>query len=243
MKVLVDIDQIKFSDGLIPAVIQDVRNKDVLMVAYMNAESLQLSIETGETHFWSRSRKKLWRKGETSGHIQIIKAILIDCDQDTLLVEVEQVEVACHTGKRSCFFEKFWEANVREGEEDVSTRKGQGGAPLSVSMLEALSKTILERKEQSFPGSYTSSLFEGGLDLILKKVAEESGEFIISAKNGREKEIVHETADLLYHLLVALGYYNIPMMQVEEELKRRTSQSGLDEKKSRGKKPRLSSAE
>ncbi|HIE64916.1 MAG: bifunctional phosphoribosyl-AMP cyclohydrolase/phosphoribosyl-ATP diphosphatase HisIE [Nitrospira sp.] len=229
MKALIDIDRIKFSDGLIPAVIQDVHNKDVLMVAYMNAESLQLSLETGETHFWSRSRKQLWHKGETSGHIQKIKTIFVDCDQDTLLVEVEQVEAACHTGKRSCFFEKFWEANVCEGEE----------APLiTVQVLEALSQTILQRKAYPSPESYTSSLFEGGLDLILKKVAEESGEFIISAKNGREKEIVHETADLLYHLLVTLGYYGIPMKRIEDELKKRTSQSGLAEKESREKSPR-----
>jgi len=230
MKALIDIDRIKFSDGLIPAVIQDVHNKDVLMVAYMNAKSLQLSLETGETHFWSRSRKKLWHKGETSGHIQKIKTVSVDCDQDTLLVEVEQVEAACHTGKRSCFFEKIWESDVREGEE----------APLTAApVLEALSQTILERKAHPSQKSYTSSLFEGGLDLILKKVAEESGEFIISAKNGREKEIVHETADLLYHLLVALGYYGIPMKRIEEELKKRTLQSGLAEKESRsGKSPR-----
>lgn len=239
MKTLIDLDQIKFSDGLIPAVIQDAHNKDVLMVAYMNAESLQLSLETGETHFWSRSRKKLWRKGATSGHIQKIKTIFVDCDQDTLLVEVEQVEAACHTGKRSCFFEKLGEANVREGEEAAAAPEDKGGVPI----LEALSQAILERKEQPSPKSYTSSLFEGGLDLILKKVGEESGEFIISAKNGREKEIVHETADLLYHLLVALGYYGIPMKQVEEELKKRSSQSGLAEKKSRSGKPRVSSSE
>lgn len=229
MEKLKGLDRIKFSGGLIPAVIQDVHNKDVLMVAYMNEESLQLSLETGETHFWSRSRKKLWHKGETSGHIQKIKTIFVDCDQDTLLVEVEQVEAACHTGKRSCFFEKLWEANIREGEE----------APLTtVPILQALSQTIFERKAHPSPESYTSRLFEGGLDLILKKVAEESGEFIISAKNGREKEIVHETADLLYHLLVALAYYGIPMKQVEEELKKRTSQSGLAEKESRGKSSR-----
>ncbi|MFQ5579204.1 MAG: bifunctional phosphoribosyl-AMP cyclohydrolase/phosphoribosyl-ATP diphosphatase HisIE [Nitrospiria bacterium] len=229
MKPLISLDQIKFSDGLIPAVIQDVHNKDVLMVAYMNAESLQLSLETGKTHFWSRSRKKLWRKGETSGHIQKIKAIFADCDQDTLLVEVEQVDVACHTGKRSCFFEKLWEADLQEGEETIGTPGDQGAVP----MLKLLSQTIIERKAHPSPNSYTSSLFKGGLDLILKKVAEESGEFIISAKNGEKKEIVHETADLLYHLLVALGYYDISLKQVEEELKKRTSQSGLAEKKSR----------
>jgi phosphoribosyl-ATP pyrophosphohydrolase/phosphoribosyl-AMP cyclohydrolase len=238
MKTLVDLDQIKFSDGLIPAVIQDVRNKDVLMLAYMNAESLQLSLETGETHFWSRSRKQLWHKGETSGHIQKIKAIFVDCDQDTLLVEVEQVDVACHTGKRSCFFETLWEANLSEGGEAVSA-PGEHGVPI----LEALSQTILERKAHPSQKSYTSSLFEGGLDLILKKVAEESGEFIISGKNGQEREIVHEAADLLYHILVALGYYGIPIKQIEEELKKRTSQSGLAEKKSRSRKPRTSSTE
>jgi len=221
------VDQLKFSRGLIPAVIVDHQKKDVLMVAYMSPASLQKTLKTGETHFWSRSRKKLWRKGETSGHIQKVKAIYTDCDQDTLLIEVEQVGVACHTGSRSCFFEKMSPngANAKRNGSIVS-------AP-SLPALEILYQTISERKRHPSPNSYTTTLFEGGIDLILKKVGEEAGEFIISAKNRDKKAVVHETADLFYHLLVALSHHQIPLKAVEEELRRRSSQSGLAEKKSR----------
>ncbi|MFQ5779603.1 MAG: bifunctional phosphoribosyl-AMP cyclohydrolase/phosphoribosyl-ATP diphosphatase HisIE [Nitrospiria bacterium] len=237
-----DLKKIKFSNGLIPAVIQDIRNKEVLMVAYMNRDSLQLSLETGETHFWSRSRKKIWRKGETSGHIQKIRTIFVDCDQDTLLIEVEQVKAACHTGKRSCFFQKLGGGLVKKGKGVASPPGVHGGSAPSVPALEALYQTIRERKRRPSRESYTSSLLEGGLDLILKKIGEEAGEFIISAKNGGKREIVHETADLLYHLLVALGYCGISMKRIEGELRRRSSQSGLAEKRSRNKQPRSSSA-
>jgi phosphoribosyl-ATP pyrophosphohydrolase/phosphoribosyl-AMP cyclohydrolase len=199
---------LRFVNGLIPAVIQDHKKNDVLMVAYMNAESLQKTMETGETHFYSRSRKKLWRKGETSGHIQKVKAIFADCDLDTLLVKVDQTGVACHTGSRSCFFEEM---------------------PVTQTLYE----TIQERKQSPSSQSYTSSLFNGGLDLILKKVAEESGELIISAKNKDKKAIIHEAADLIYHLLVALCYHNITPNQIETELAMRLGQSGLEEKHSR----------
>jgi phosphoribosyl-ATP pyrophosphohydrolase/phosphoribosyl-AMP cyclohydrolase len=203
-----EIKRLKFVNGLIPAVIQDYQNKEVLMVAYMNHESLCKTCETGETHFYSRSRKKLWRKGETSGHIQKVKKIYADCDFDTLLIKVDQVAVACHTGKRSCFFDEM-------------------------PMAKTLYETIAERKKSPRPASYTSSLFEGGIDLILKKVAEESGEFIISAKNKNKQAIVHETADLLYHLLVALCHHNITLEQIEDTLAKRSGQSGIEEKKSR----------
>ncbi len=205
------MDNIKFVNGLIPAVIQDYKKKDVLMLAYMNKESLQKTLETGETHFYSRSRKQLWHKGETSGHIQKVKALYADCDGDTLLVEVEQVAVACHTGKRSCFFTEM---------------------PIAKTLYE----TISERKKTPSASSYTSSLFKGGIDLILKKVAEESGELIISAKNKNKQAIIHETADLIYHVLVAMCYHNITLAQVENELTKRTAQSGIAEKKSRKKK-------
>jgi len=220
-------EKIKFSNGLIPAVIQDARTQEVLMVAYMNRESLEKSLESGETHFWSRSRKKLWRKGESSGHIQKIKAIFADCDEDTLLVLVEQTGVACHTGRPSCFFQELAPADPT-GEDEPPGR--------SEKVFDALYRTILERKGRPSDASYTSSLFQGGIDRILKKVGEEAGEFIISAKNGGKEEIVHETADLFYHLLVALGHYDIPLAAVEAELQRRASQSGLAEKASRGQK-------
>jgi phosphoribosyl-ATP pyrophosphohydrolase/phosphoribosyl-AMP cyclohydrolase len=202
---------IKFVNGLIPAVIQDYKKKDVLMVAYMNKESLQKTLDTGETHFYSRSRKKLWHKGETSGHIQKVKALYADCDGDTLLVEVEQVAVACHTGERSCFFKEM---------------------PVAKTLYE----TISDRRKTPSSASYTTSLFKGGIDLILKKVCEEAGEFIISAKNKNKQAIIHETADLIYHLMVALCYHNIKLDQIENELTKRSGQSGIAEKKSRKKK-------
>ena len=204
------IKTLRFVDGLIPAVIQDDEKKQVLMVAYMNEEALRKTVATGETHFFSRSRGKLWHKGETSGHIQKVKTITADCDQDTLLVQVDQVDAACHTGERSCFFQ----------------RVGHG-------VFQDLYETISERKKTPSAQSYTSALFQGGIDAILKKIGEESGEFIISAKNKDKKAIIHETADLLYHLLVALCYHNITLDQIEEELAKRTRQSGLMEKQSR----------
>ncbi|MCG3114257.1 MAG: bifunctional phosphoribosyl-AMP cyclohydrolase/phosphoribosyl-ATP diphosphatase HisIE [Candidatus Manganitrophus sp. SA1] len=216
-------DPLKFSRGLIPAVIVDYRKKDVLMVAYMSPASLQKTLQTGETHFWSRSRKKLWRKGESSGHVQRVKAIYTDCDQDTLLIEVEQVGVACHTGSRSCFFEKI----TPNGAKPIAPSKPD------LPVFEALYQTISDRKRRPSPKSYTTTLFKGGIDRILKKVGEEAGEFMISAKNRDKKAVVHETADLLYHLWVALNHHQIPLKAIEEELRRRSSQSGLAEKKSR----------
>lgn len=227
-----DLEKIKFSNGLIPAVVQDARTKEVLMVAYMNRESLEKSLESGETHFWSRSRKKLWRKGESSGHIQKIKAIFVDCDEDTLLVEVEQTGVACHTGRPSCFFQELTPA----GAAAALPAEAEPLADSKRAVFELLYRTILERKGRPSAESYTSSLFQGGIDRILKKVGEEAGEFIISAKNGGREEIVHETADLFYHLLVTLGHYDIPLAEIEAELQRRASRSGLAEKASRGQK-------
>ncbi|MEK7748399.1 MAG: bifunctional phosphoribosyl-AMP cyclohydrolase/phosphoribosyl-ATP diphosphatase HisIE [Nitrospirota bacterium] len=211
---------LKFVNGLIPAVIQDHKKNDVLMVAYMNAESLQKTIETGETHFYSRSRKKLWRKGETSGHIQKVQEILTDCDLDTLLVKVDQTGVACHTGSRSCFF----------GPADRVTLPA---ANPTISTTQTLYETIMDRKKSPSSESYTTSLFKGGIDVILKKVAEEAGEFIISSKNKDKKAIIRETADLVYHLMVALCYHNITPLQIDKELARRSFQSGLEEKRSR----------
>jgi phosphoribosyl-ATP pyrophosphohydrolase/phosphoribosyl-AMP cyclohydrolase len=198
------------------------------MVAYMSRESLQKSLESGETHFWSRSRKKLWKKGESSGHIQKIKAISVDCDEDTLLIEVEQVGVACHTGRPSCFYQELDLAGSLSVRPDEKRLAHDEAAP-----LDRLYQTILERKRHPSPESYTSSLFVGGIDRILKKVGEEAGEVIISAKNGQEKEIIHETADLFYHLFVLLGHYEIPLGAIEEELQQRSSRSGLAEKASR----------
>ncbi len=216
-------ESIQFSNGLIPAIIQD-ETGHVLMLAYMNQESLTKTLKTGETHFYSRSRKTLWRKGETSGNIQKVKAIDLDCDSDTLLVTVDQVGVACHTGARSCFFKPL----IPRGRKTPPAK-----APTSV--LHALYQTLLTKKKSPSNQSYTSALFEAGIDRILKKVGEEAGEFIISAKNKDKAAIRHEMADLLYHLLVALCARGISFQEVEEELTRRSLQSGLAEKKSRQK--------
>lgn len=223
-----NLDRLQFSGDLIPAVIQDHLNKEVLMVAYMNRESLLKTLETGETHFWSRSRKRLWRKGETSGHIQKVRKIMADCDRDTLLIEVEQVGVACHTGKRSCFFEPLGGVGRRRGAAASDPSGGNG------SFLHRLDRTISDRKADPSAQSYTTQLFRGGIDRILKKVGEEAGELIISAKNRSKKGVVHEAADLLYHLLVALNYRGISLAEIEAELERRSSRSGLAEKRSRG---------
>ncbi len=208
---------------LIPAVIQDYKNKEVLMLAYMNEEALSKTLKTGETHFYSRSRKKLWRKGETSGHIQKVKRVSLDCDRDTVLVEVDQVGVACHTGERSCFFQAL----------EVETASAPPALVQPMGEIDTLYATILTRKGSPSLTSYTSTLFRDGLDRILKKVAEEAGEFIISAKNGQKEAIAHEAADLLYHLLVALAQQEVTLRDVEAVLRARSSQSGLAEKRAR----------
>ncbi len=214
-------DNIRFVDGLIPAVVQDAGDKAVLMVAWMNRRALAMTLQTRETHFFSRSRGKIWHKGETSGYVQKVTAVTLDCDRDTLLVTVAPVAVACHTGRRSCFFHPLTES--------------QEPAPPAPDLrpLDALCQTIAERKRHPSDDSYTSRLLAGGLDVILKKVAEESGEFLISAKNGEKAAILHEAADLLYHLLVALAHHDIPLSAVEAALAARAHQSGLQEKQTR----------
>lgn len=194
--------ELKFDQaGLIPAVVQDVNTGNVLMLAYMNAESLKKTLETGETWFYSRSRSELWHKGATSGHIQTVKRIDYDCDGDALLVQVEQSGGACHTGATSCFY-----------------RTLSGEAAVSGNFLAELEKIITERKLTKPAGSYTAKLFDGGLDRILKKVGEEAGEVIIAAKNQDRNEIIYETGDLLFHLLVLLAQKDVALSEVLTEL-------------------------
>ena len=186
-------------DGLIPAVVQDYRTREVLTVAYMNTEALRLTLELGETHFWSRSRKKLWRKGETSGNVQKVRAVRLDCDQDTVLVEVEPQGPACHTGSFSCF-------NVE---------------PALDGILSELFALIVSRKELRPEGSYTTKLFDKGLDKIVQKVGEEAVETVIAAKNTSNQRIVEETSDLLYHLLVMLVEKGVGLDEIQQELRKR----------------------
>lgn len=198
------IDKIKFNGhGLVPCVVQDVYTKEVLMLAYMNEESLKKSIETKETWFYSRSRQELWNKGATSGHKQFIKKMSYDCDGDTILVEVEQIGVACHTGAKSCFFETIFE------EED------------KVFDLSKLYNLIKERKENPVEGSYTNYLFDKGIDKILKKIGEESAEVIIAAKNPDLTELQYELSDLVYHSLVLMVERGLELKDIAEELKKR----------------------
>ncbi len=188
------------ADGLIPAIVQDAHTREVLTVAYMNKEALQLTIERGETYFWSRSRQKIWHKGETSGNSQKVAKIHLDCDSDAVLVEVEPRGPACHTGSYSCFA-------VEPGLQGV---------------LQELYSVVEERKEKRPEGSYTSYLFNSGLDKILKKVGEESTETIVAAKND-DGRLPSEAADLLYHLIVLLVERGVTLDEISRELKERRS--------------------
>ncbi|AZR74916.1 bifunctional phosphoribosyl-AMP cyclohydrolase/phosphoribosyl-ATP pyrophosphatase [Anoxybacter fermentans] len=203
-----DLDQLCFDEktGLIPAIIQDWKSKRVLMLAYMNRESLELSLKTGETWFFSRSRQKLWHKGETSGNVQKIKAISYDCDKDTLLVEVIAEGPACHTGEDSCFYRQL------AGEKSSLTVN---------EVISSLFTLIQDRKTNPVEGSYTNYLFKEGLDKILKKVGEETAEVIIGAKNQSKEEFIYEMADLVYHLLVLTAEMGCRPEDIAEELARR----------------------
>src|SRR5215831_1787606 len=194
------IEKAKFgADGLIPAIVQDARTREVLTLAYMNKESLQLTIEKKETWFWSRSRQQLWHKGETSGHSQKVTKLSLDCDSDAVLVEVEPLGPACHTGAYSCF----------------------GVEPELEGVLQELYSVIEQRKEKRPDGSYTTYLFNSGLDKILKKVGEEATETIVAAKNSDSQRLVSETSDLLYHLLVLLVERGVTLDEITRELKER----------------------
>lgn len=199
---MLNIDELKFnSHGLIPAVVVDARSKKVLTLAYMNRESLAISMREGRTCFWSRSRQELWRKGETSGNVQHIVDITADCDRDALVVTVNKDGPACHLGTDSCFNDKVYVS----GEP----------APFSV---EGLYELLRGRKEQLPEGSYTTYLFQKGLDKILKKVGEESTEVIIAGKAQDKAETVYEIADLMYHVMVLMVEMGISVEDVMNEL-------------------------
>lgn len=206
------------AQGLIPAVVQDWLDGSVLMVGYMNQEALSQTLATKSVHFWSRSRKKLWEKGETSGNKLHVKGLFIDCDRDTILVKAQPLGPTCHTGERACFFTAIDSEGWIESEK---TSDAAGG------ILEAIARTIEARKAQPQPGSYTTKLFEGGQDKILKKVAEEAGEVLLASKGGKRDEIVYEVADLFFHTLMVLGYHDVPLHAIYEELAKRFGRSGL----------------
>lgn len=207
------LDKLKYDqNGLIPAIVQDAVTGKVLMLAYMNRESLRKTLLTGQTCFYSRSRKKLWVKGETSGNIQKVKQILIDCDNDTLLVQVEQTGVACHTGSYSCFYRDI------DGKE-LSFQTGQSTDYLNI--LDELTEVFQDRKTNPKKGSYVCHLLASPGEKMPKKIAEEAAEVLIALKDKDREQIIYETADLLFHTLVALSYFDIPYQEILKELKSR----------------------
>jgi phosphoribosyl-ATP pyrophosphohydrolase/phosphoribosyl-AMP cyclohydrolase len=205
------IYDVKFDErGLVPAVVQDARTGGVLTLAYMNAESLKRTLETGETWFWSRSRAQLWHKGETSGNTQRVVDVVLDCDGDAIVVRVESAGPACHTGQTSCFH------NVLQADGDSQRYAGDLGEVLS-----GLHALVEERKRERPEGSYTSYLFDQGLDKILKKIGEEASETIIAAKNEDRGALTREMCDLLYHLMVLLVERGVSLSDLRDELVRR----------------------
>ena len=199
---MIDVNNLKFDEkGLIPAVVVDAVTKQVLTLAYMNKESLQISMEKGQTCFWSRSRQELWLKGETSGNYQNIVSITADCDGDALVVLVEKEGPACHLGEESCFHNPIWESEDRHA-----------------FSLEGLMEMLRGRKENPKEGSYTTYLFQKGLDKILKKVGEECTEVIIGAKAEDKAETVYEIADLCYHVMVLMLQAGISLEDIHKEL-------------------------
>jgi phosphoribosyl-AMP cyclohydrolase / phosphoribosyl-ATP pyrophosphohydrolase len=202
----IPVDAISYNDqGLVPAIVQDYLDGTVLMMAWMNRESLLKTIETGETWFWSRSRQEFWHKGATSGHLQKVQSLRYDCDSDALLVTVEQLgDVACHTGERSCFHQV-------EG--------GKVAPPADT--LTNLYQVIVDRRDHPQAGSYTASLFAGGDNKILKKIGEEAAAVVMACKDDEPTEIAGEVADLFYHALVALAHHQVDLRAVYAKLEER----------------------
>ncbi|MGV0024851.1 bifunctional phosphoribosyl-AMP cyclohydrolase/phosphoribosyl-ATP diphosphatase HisIE [Phormidesmis priestleyi] len=202
----IPVEKIQYDDrGLVPAIVQDYLDGTVLMMAWMNADSLQKTLETGETWFWSRSRQAFWNKGATSGHTQKVKAIRYDCDSDALLVTVEQIgDIACHTGERSCFHQVNGTIT-----------------PPPADTLSQVFAVICDRRDHPSEGSYTRKLLDGGDNKILKKIGEEAAEVVMACKDDDPDAIAGEAADLLYHTLVAIAHHNVDLKAVYRKLQER----------------------
>ncbi len=213
---------------LIPVIVQDQKSKEVLMLAYMNEEAFHKSLQTGLAHYYSRSRQRLWKKGESSGNVQKIKSMRLDCDSDALVLEVEQRGPACHTGRKSCFYK-----DVQTGQ--ITSEPEREPAQMYEDIVDLLYHTIQEKKEADPTLSWTATLFYKGENTILKKVAEEAAEFCLAVKDKQKEQIVYECADMVYHTLVALALENISPDLIRQELKRRFGTSGIEEKRSRKK--------
>ncbi|AGR76455.1 phosphoribosyl-AMP cyclohydrolase / phosphoribosyl-ATP pyrophosphatase [Aliarcobacter butzleri 7h1h] len=212
-------------NNLIPVITQDAKTNEVLMLAYMNKEALELTIKTNYAHYFSRSKQRIWKKGESSNHLQEIVEILVDCDNDTLLLKVNQTGVACHTGRKSCFYTNLKTDKIISDVE-INTTAAYG-------VIDTLYHTICERKDEDVSKSYTAKLLKGNQNSMLKKIVEESGEFTFAVKDDNEEEIIYEAADVTYHVLVALASKNINPDRVKQELARRFGISGIEEKNSR----------
>ena len=210
---------------LLPVIVQEVGTNEILMMAYMDKEALELSLSTRVAHYFSRSKQRIWKKGESSGHTQAISEFLLDCDNDTLLIKVKQEGVACHTGRKSCFFTNLETGeSVSDVEVDMASTYG---------VIDELYHTLLERKSADPETSWTANLFAKGENTILKKIVEESGEFCFAVKDDDHDEMVYEAADMVYHTMVALALKNISPDRVKQELARRFDMSGIAEKNSR----------
>lgn len=217
--------------GLIPAIAQDYQTKEVLMLGFMNKEALELSLESGFVHYFSRSKGRIWQKGEQSGHVQKIHAIALDCDKDSILINIEQIGVACHTGKRSCFF------NVVDSKENKIKPNLESRRDSNINAIygavDVLYHTLLERKGANPETSYTAKLYHKGENTIAKKIVEEAAELGFAIKDNIQEEIIYEATDLLYHSLVGLAHRNISPDLIRQELLKRFGLSGIDEKNMR----------
>jgi phosphoribosyl-ATP pyrophosphohydrolase/phosphoribosyl-AMP cyclohydrolase len=213
--------------GMVPVVTQDANTNEVLMLAYMNKEAVELTLSTSFAHYFSRSKQRMWKKGESSGHTQKVIDILLDCDNDTILLKVEQEGVACHTGRKSCFF-----VDMKTGDNTLDVEVDTTSA---YGVIDTLYHTILERKNTDDEKSYTSKLLNGEENSLLKKIVEEASEFTFAIKDKDKEEIIYEAADVTYHMLVALAKENISPDRIKQELARRFGMSGIEEKNNRSK--------
>ena len=213
-------------DGLLPVIAQDKDTKEVLMMAYMNKETYELTCKTKIAHYFSRTKQRVWKKGESSGNIQKVSAMYLDCDNDTLLLQIEQIGgAACHTGRVSCFYQRV-DTNEIVGEVNENATANYG-------IIDKVYHVIQERRFAAPESSYVAKLMKKGENTILKKVVEEAGEFCFAVKDNDEKEIVYEAADLMFHMLVALGNKDINPDRIDQELARRFGMSGIEEKNNR----------
>jgi len=223
-KIIDKVDWEKVS--LLPVIVQDKDSKAVLMMAFMDKEALTLTLQTKQAHYFSRTKQRIWKKGESSGNFQNIEDIFIDCDNDTLLITIEQVGgIACHTGRKSCFFTKLDSDEIVSKVDESATQK--------YSVIDKLYHTLKEKKTADPKTSYTASLLAKGENSYLKKVVEEAGEFCFAVKDNNKDEIIYECADLVYHTLVALVDKGVDPDRVKQELTKRFNQSGIEEKNSR----------